>query len=215
MERATRARPPPPVLPAAYLLLLLLLVFPGRARSQSEPPDHDSVKDELVIAAVKVSYVDRASGQRVLLPDRGEDSRYGRDSPKEGLEGGTVLVPARAPGRARNLQGCEPRTRFAVPPDTRRWIALLSRGNCTFKQKILLAAAQKAAAVVIYHNVSGEKPITMSHEGNSAGGRGAGAALAIASAQVKPRAGPAAEGQGRVQLGSVRDALERRWGISN
>ncbi|XP_060693372.1 E3 ubiquitin-protein ligase RNF130 isoform X3 [Hemiscyllium ocellatum] len=167
MERATRARPPP-ALPAAYLLLLLLLlVFAGRARSQSqtEPPDHDSVKDELVIAAVKVSYVDRASGQRVLLPDRGEDARYGRDSPKEGLDGGTVLVPARAPGRARNLQGCDPRTRFAVPPDARRWIALLSRGNCTFKQKILLAAAQKAAAVVIYHNVSGEKPITMSHEG--------------------------------------------------
>ncbi|XP_048459440.1 E3 ubiquitin-protein ligase RNF130-like [Rhincodon typus] len=169
MRRMTRAGPPL-VVPAAYLLLLLLLLlllFPGRAQThtQTEPPDHDSVKGELVIAAVKVSYVDRASGQRVLVPDRGEDGRYGRDSPKEGVEGATVLVPAWTPGKPRNLQGCDPRTRFAVPPDTRRWIALLNRGNCTFKQKILLAAAQKAAAVVIYHNVSDEKPITMSHQG--------------------------------------------------
>ncbi|XP_048399333.1 E3 ubiquitin-protein ligase RNF130 isoform X4 [Stegostoma tigrinum] len=165
MRRVARAGPPP-VVPAAYLLLLLLL-FPGRAQthSQTESPDHDSGKGELVIAAVKVSYVDRAGGQPVPVPDRGEDGRYGRDSPKERVEGGTVLVPAWTPGKPRNLQGCDPRTRFAVPPDTRRWIALLNRGNCTFKQKILLAAAQKAAAVVIYHNVSDEKPITMSHQG--------------------------------------------------
>ncbi|GCB86364.1 hypothetical protein scyTo_0027044, partial [Scyliorhinus torazame] len=164
MRRASRAGPPP-LVPAAYsAAYLLLLLFPAGGRAQTELPDHDSVKGELVVAAVKVSYVDRASGQRVPVPGRGEDGRYGRESPKEGVEGGTVLVPAWVPGTQRNLQGCDPHTRFAVPPDTRRWIALLNRGNCTFKQKILRAAAQKAAAVVIYHNVSDEKPITMSHK---------------------------------------------------
>ncbi|XP_078407290.1 E3 ubiquitin-protein ligase RNF130 isoform X2 [Cetorhinus maximus] len=173
MRQASRAGPPPPpppLVPAAYsaaylLLLLLLSLLPGGGRAQTEPPDHDSVKGELVVAAVKVSYVDRASGQRIPVLDRGADGRYGRDSPKEGVESGTVLVPLWAPGTQRNLLGCDPHTRFAVPPDTRRWIALLNRGNCTFKQKILRAAAQKAAAVVIYHNVSDEKPITMSHKG--------------------------------------------------
>ncbi|XP_078087931.1 E3 ubiquitin-protein ligase RNF130 isoform X1 [Mustelus asterias] len=170
MRRASRAGPPPPpLLPAAYsaayLLLLLLLLLPAGGRAQTEPPDDDSVNDELVDAVVKVSYVDRVSGQRVPVPGRGEDGRYSRDSPKEGVESGTVLVPAWVPGTQRNLQGCDPRTRFAVPPDTRRWIALLNRGNCTFKQKILRAVAHKAAAVVIYHNVSDEKPKTMTHKG--------------------------------------------------
>ncbi|XP_067900117.1 E3 ubiquitin-protein ligase RNF130-like isoform X2 [Heterodontus francisci] len=165
MRRATRAGPPPLVVPAAYLLMLLLL--PGRIRAQTEPEflDHDSAKEELVIAAVKVLYVDPASGQRIPLRGRGEDGRYGQESPKEEVENGTVLVPAWVPGTHRNLQGCDPSTRFLVPPNTRRWIALLNRGNCTFKQKILRAAAQKAAAVVIYHNVTDKKLITMSHEG--------------------------------------------------
>ncbi|XP_038652133.1 E3 ubiquitin-protein ligase RNF130 isoform X4 [Scyliorhinus canicula] len=167
MRRASRAGPLPPPTPAAYsaAYLLLLLLSPAGGGAQTELPDHDGVKGELVVAAVKVSYVDRASGQRVPVPGRGEEGRYGRESPKERVEGGTVLVPAWVPGTQRNLQGCDPHTRFAVPPDTRRWIALLNRGNCTFKQKILRAAAQKAAAVVIYHNVSDERPITMSHKG--------------------------------------------------
>lgn len=61
--------------------------------------------------------------------------------------------------------GCDPRTRFQVPPNTKQWIALLQRGNCTFKEKILRAASHNATAVVIYNNVSSEEPVTMTHQG--------------------------------------------------
>ena len=63
--------------------------------------------------------------------------------------------------------GCDPRTRFQVPPNTKQWIALMQRGNCTFRQKILRAALQNASAVVIYNNVSSEDPVTMTHQGKS------------------------------------------------
>ncbi|XP_067852062.1 E3 ubiquitin-protein ligase RNF130 isoform X2 [Heptranchias perlo] len=164
MRRASRAGPPPPprlVLPAAYLLLLLLL--PGRA--QAEPSDHYSAKEELVVAVVIVSYVDPSSGHLRPLMSRIEDGRYGQHSPKVEVDGGTVLAPVWVPGTHRNRQGCDPHTRFVVPPNTRQWIALLHRGNCTFKEKILRAAAQRATAVVVYNNMSDENPIVMSHKG--------------------------------------------------
>lgn len=63
--------------------------------------------------------------------------------------------------------GCDPRTRFQVPPNTKQWIALLQRGNCTFREKILRAASHNASAVVIYNNVSSEEPVTMTHQGKS------------------------------------------------
>ncbi|EPY87649.1 hypothetical protein CB1_000228010 [Camelus ferus] len=76
--------------------------------------------------------------------------------------------------------GCDPQTRFFVPPNIKQWIALLQRGNCTFKEKIqwiaLLqrgnctfkekisrAAFHNAVAVVIYNNKSKEEPVTMTH----------------------------------------------------
>lgn len=61
-------------------------------------------------------------------------------------------------------QGCDPSTRFLVPPRTVHWVALLQRGNCTFKEKILKAAAYNATAVLIYNN-STEKTVMMGHEG--------------------------------------------------
>lgn len=63
-------------------------------------------------------------------------------------------------------QGCEPNTRFLVPPRTVHWVALLQRGNCTFREKILKAAAYNATAVLIYNN-STDKTVRMGHEGKS------------------------------------------------
>ncbi|XP_059272383.1 E3 ubiquitin-protein ligase RNF130 [Mustela nigripes] len=80
-----------------------------------------------------------------------------------------VLVPGRAQAaRARSLAdhlGCDPQTRFFVPPNIKQWIALLQRGNCTFKEKISRAAFHNAVAVVIYNNKSKEEPVTMTHPG--------------------------------------------------
>ncbi|OBS74839.1 hypothetical protein A6R68_14614 [Neotoma lepida] len=59
--------------------------------------------------------------------------------------------------------GCDPQTRFFVPPNIKQWIALLQRGNCTFKEKISRAAFHNAVAVVIYNNKSKEEPVTMTH----------------------------------------------------
>lgn len=61
--------------------------------------------------------------------------------------------------------GCDPQTRFFVPPNIKQWIALLQRGNCTFKEKISRAAFHNAVAVVIYNNKSKEEPVTMTHPG--------------------------------------------------
>lgn len=66
--------------------------------------------------------------------------------------------------------GCDPQTRFFVPPNIKQWIALLQRGNCTFKEKISRAAFHNAVAVVIYNNKSKEEPVTMTHPGKQ--GRG-------------------------------------------
>ncbi|XP_066471031.1 E3 ubiquitin-protein ligase RNF130 [Tiliqua scincoides] len=100
-------------------------------------------------------------------PDRSawyvhDHGRYGQDSPKVAVKG-LLLAPLPINGVADRL-GCDPRTRFQVPPNT-KWIALLQRGNCTFRQKILRAALHNASAVVIYNNVSGEDPVTMTHQG--------------------------------------------------
>lgn len=63
-------------------------------------------------------------------------------------------------------QGCDPATRFLVPSRNVHWVALLQRGNCTFKEKILKAAAYNATAVLIYNN-STNKTVKMGHEGQS------------------------------------------------
>ncbi|KAM8732804.1 E3 ubiquitin-protein ligase RNF130 isoform 2-T2 [Acanthopagrus schlegelii] len=61
-------------------------------------------------------------------------------------------------------QGCDPGTRFLVPHRSVHWVALLQRGNCTFKEKILKAAAYNATAVLIYNN-STDQTVKMGHEG--------------------------------------------------
>ncbi|XP_069055616.1 E3 ubiquitin-protein ligase RNF130 isoform X4 [Pleurodeles waltl] len=91
------------------------------------------------------------------------DGRYGLDSPKIETKG-VVLAPLPIHGVADRL-GCDPQTRFHVPPNTKLWIALLQRGNCTFKEKILRAASHNATAVVIYDNVTKDEAVTMTHQG--------------------------------------------------
>uniref|UniRef100_A0A8C2D9K4 Ring finger protein 130 n=1 Tax=Cyprinus carpio TaxID=7962 RepID=A0A8C2D9K4_CYPCA len=63
-----------------------------------------------------------------------------------------------------DMQGCCP-TRFIVPPKTTHWVAIMQRGKCTFKEKILKAAAFNASAVIIYNNSTKEDTVTMAHEG--------------------------------------------------
>lgn len=148
--------------PQWAIYLWLVLGVAGRAAALS---DHLSDQDEPVVAEVNMSYVEPGSGRLrpVPVPGRAGDGRYGLDSLIAGVADGTVLAPM--PASARSRLGCEPHTRFAVPPNTQRWIALLRRGNCTFKEKIMNAAANRAIAVVIYNNVSGDDLVNMAHKG--------------------------------------------------
>ncbi|MBN3276318.1 GOLI ligase, partial [Polyodon spathula] len=91
------------------------------------------------------------------------EGQYGQDSPKTEAKG-TIIAPVPINGVADRL-GCDRQTRFLVPPNTKHWVALLHRGNCTFKEKIMRAAAFNASAVVIYNNMSKEETITMAHTG--------------------------------------------------
>ncbi|XP_018771019.1 E3 ubiquitin-protein ligase RNF130 isoform X3 [Serinus canaria] len=138
-------------------VLLLLLLWHGRVW----PAGADNASQAYYTALINVTVLSPERGGPTLLRiDRG---RYGQDSPKVEVKG-LLVAPVPINGVADRL-GCDPRTRFQVPPNTKQWIALLQRGNCTFKEKILRAASHNATAVVIYNNVSSEEPVTMTHQG--------------------------------------------------
>ncbi|KAM8798854.1 E3 ubiquitin-protein ligase RNF130 [Eudromia elegans] len=125
------------------------------------PAGADNASQAYYTALVNVTVLHPERPAPTLLRlDRG---RYGQDSPKVEVKG-LLLAPVPINGVADRL-GCDPRTRFQVPPNTKQWIALLQRGNCTFREKILRAASHNATAVVIYNNISSEEPVTMTHQG--------------------------------------------------
>ncbi|XP_074739383.1 E3 ubiquitin-protein ligase RNF130 isoform X4 [Strix uralensis] len=142
---------------SSVLLLLLLLLWHCRVR----PAGADNASQAYYTALINVTVLSPERGGPTLLRiDRG---RYGQDSPKVDVKG-LLVAPVPINGVADRL-GCDPRTRFQVPPNTKQWIALLQRGNCTFREKILRAASHNATAVVIYNNISSEEPVTMTHQG--------------------------------------------------
>ncbi|KAL6479737.1 hypothetical protein MHYP_G00107700 [Metynnis hypsauchen] len=118
-------------------------------------------KEEYYSATVNATVLDsRGNPKRLISKD---DGRYGQNSPKADAKG-IVVTPVAVNGVV-DMQGCCPYTRFMVPPKTTHWVALLQRGKCTFKEKILKAAAFNASAVLIYNNSSKEDTVTMAHEG--------------------------------------------------
>ncbi|XP_071426687.1 E3 ubiquitin-protein ligase RNF130 isoform X1 [Pithys albifrons albifrons] len=136
------------------LLLPLLLLWLG-------PAGADNASQAYYTALINVTVLSPERGGHIMLRiDRG---RYGQDSPKVEVKG-LLVAPVPINGVV-DRQGCDPRTRFQVPPNTKQWIALLQRGNCTFKEKILRAASHNATAVVIYNNMSSDEPVTMTHQG--------------------------------------------------
>ncbi|XP_035387853.1 E3 ubiquitin-protein ligase RNF130 isoform X1 [Electrophorus electricus] len=118
-------------------------------------------KEEYYSATVNATVLDhKGSPKRMISKD---DGRYGQNSPKADAKG-IVITPSAVNGVV-DMQGCCPYTRFVVPPKTTHWVALLQRGKCTFKEKILRAATFNASAVLIYNNSSKEDTVTMAHEG--------------------------------------------------
>ncbi|XP_066534455.1 RING finger protein 150a [Hoplias malabaricus] len=125
-------------------------------------------KEEWYTAFVNISYTDPRTSE--LRSEKTECGRYGEHSPKREARG-TVLLPAAS---AHDPQACDRGTTFPFPSGPRGtgephgpWIALIARGNCTYREKIRLAASLNASAVVIF-NMGSSNPnetITMSHQG--------------------------------------------------
>ncbi|KAG7218137.1 hypothetical protein INR49_020588 [Caranx melampygus] len=144
-----------PVLVLLQVQVLILPVFVSAARS-----DRNIASEEYVGATVNATVLDgRGHTVHTMSSD---DGTYGQNSPKVDTRG-IVIAPAPHHGVV-DRQGCDPNTRFLAPPRSVHWVALLQRGNCTFKEKILKAAAYNATAVLIYNN-STDKTVKMGHEG--------------------------------------------------
>lgn len=144
--------------PAPALVLVLVLV-PSRW-VQALRSDRGLVPEENLGVTVNVTVLD-GRGNLVQVMSSA-DGTYGQNSPRVDSRG-LVLGPAPHLGVV-DRQGCDPNTRFLVPAGTLQWVALLQRGNCTFREKILRAAAFNASAVLIYNN-SSERTVRMGHEG--------------------------------------------------
>ncbi|XP_040309991.1 E3 ubiquitin-protein ligase RNF149 isoform X1 [Herpailurus yagouaroundi] len=152
---AWRRRPEAGVGVRGALALLALAVCAPGARGRAF---------EWYSAVVSTEYVDPYTNRTVWSVS--ESGRFGDSSPKEGAQG-LVGVPRAAD---RDPEGCAPDTRFLVPAPVGRgaapWVALVARGGCTFKDKVLVAARRNASAVVLYNEEShGNLTVPMSHAG--------------------------------------------------
>ncbi|NXH67932.1 RN128 ligase, partial [Hydrobates tethys] len=109
-----------------------------------------------VSASVSLFYFNSTSNRSVS--EQCECGLYGLNSPLLSARG-LVGIPKSA-----NLQACDANTQFTItkPP----WIALIERGNCSFAEKIKVAARRGATAAVIYNALDkGNDTVLMSHLG--------------------------------------------------
>ncbi|CAD7677308.1 unnamed protein product [Nyctereutes procyonoides] len=152
---AWRRRPAAGVGARGALALLALALYAPGARGRAL---------EWYSAVVSTEYVDPRTNRTVWSVS--ESGRFGDSSPKEAAQG-VVGVPRAAD---RDPEGCAPDTRFLVPAPGGRggapWVALVARGGCTFKEKVLVAARRNASAVVLYNDEGhGNLTTPMSHAG--------------------------------------------------
>ncbi|GAB5570485.1 RING finger protein 150 isoform X2 [Prionailurus iriomotensis] len=127
-------------------------------------------KEEWYTAFVNITYAEPApdpgpgvagGGGTELHTEKTECGRYGEHSPKQDARGEVVMASS-----AHDRLACDPNTKFAAPAHGKNWIALIPKGNCTYKDKIRNAFLQNASAVVIFNVGSNtNETITMSHSG--------------------------------------------------
>ena len=131
-------------------------------------------KEEWYTAFVNITYAEPAPDPGAGAPGGGgggttaelhtektECGRYGEHSPKQDARGEVVMASS-----AHDRLACDPNTKFAAPAHGKNWIALIPKGNCTYRDKIRNAFLQNASAVVIFNVGSNtNETITMSHAG--------------------------------------------------
>ncbi|MBN3282926.1 RN150 protein, partial [Polyodon spathula] len=121
-------------------------------------------KEEWYTAFVNITYVDPVSAE--TRTEKTECGRYGEHSLKQDTKGVVVM-----PSFTHDRLACDPNTKFAVPANAKSWVALIPKGNCTYKDKIRHATSQNASAVVIFNVGSSNvnETITMPHAENLPG----------------------------------------------
>ncbi|XP_053438082.1 RING finger protein 150 isoform X2 [Nycticebus coucang] len=126
-------------------------------------------KEEWYTAFVNITYAESApdpgaggtGGGAELHTEKTECGRYGEHSPKQDARGEVVMASS-----VHDRLACDPNTKFAAPTHSKNWIALIPKGNCTYRDKIRNAFLQNASAVVIFNVGSNtNETITMSHAG--------------------------------------------------
>lgn len=126
-------------------------------------------KEEWYTAFVNITYAEPEPGAAVagggggaeLHTEKTECGRYGEHSPKQDARGEVVMASS-----AHDRLACDPNTKFASPAHGKHWIALIPKGNCTYRDKIRNAFLQNASAVVIFNVGSNtNETITMPHAG--------------------------------------------------
>ncbi|KAL6073192.1 hypothetical protein STEG23_025575 [Scotinomys teguina] len=124
-------------------------------------------KEEWYTAFVNITYAEPEPGAAVtgggggaeLHTEKTECGRYGEHSPKQDARGEVVMASS-----AHDRLACDPNTKFAAPTHGKHWIALIPKGNCTYRDKIRNAFLQNASAVVIFNVGSNtNETITMPH----------------------------------------------------
>ncbi|KAJ8269602.1 hypothetical protein COCON_G00122090 [Conger conger] len=117
-------------------------------------------KEEWYTAFVNITYIDPATSD--IKTEKTECGRYGEHSLKQDAKGMVVM-----PYFLHDRQACDPNTKFAIPANASSWVALIAKGNCTYKDKIRHAASQNASAVVIFNvgSSNANETITMPHQG--------------------------------------------------
>ena len=115
-------------------------------------------KEEWYTAFVNITYLDPVTSE--IKTEKTECGRYGEHSPKKEARG-FVLMPSH------ERQACDPNVKFPVPVHGGAWVALISAGNCTYREKIRNAANRNASAVIIYNvgSSNANDTITMPHAG--------------------------------------------------
>nr|XP_006008995.1 PREDICTED: RING finger protein 150 [Latimeria chalumnae] len=116
--------------------------------------------EEWYTAFVNITYLEPASGEP--RTEKSECGRYGEHSLREGAKGVLAM-----PANPHDKLACDRATKFAVPPGADSWIALIPKGNCTYRDKIQHAASQNASAVVIFNvgSSNANETISMPHAG--------------------------------------------------
>ncbi|ROL46581.1 RING finger protein 150 [Anabarilius grahami] len=117
-------------------------------------------KEEWYTAFVNITYLDPVTSE--IKTDKSECGRYGEHSPKRDARGFVFM-----PSLLQDRQACDSSTKFSLPHPNIPWIALIARGNCTYREKIRHAAALNASAVVIFNvgSSNSNDTITMPHHG--------------------------------------------------